>query len=570
MSTHSAQMDHLDRGREAYEGLEWSTAFESLSEADRLQRLDLDDLERLAIAASMLGREEVLPVTERVHREARRAGKVRQAVRAAFWLGMELGDRGEWSRAGGWFAKAARELDESGLDAVERGYLLLPRGIQSVAEGDAEAGLATYDEVIAIGERFADADLVTLGRVGRGEAMIAMGDARRGMTQLDEAMVAVIGDEVAPIIAGLVYCSVITACQATFDVRRAQEWTAALTTWCERQPDMVPFRGQCLLSRAQLMQLRGRWNDAEREAWLASERLQAQRMDRDTGEAIYQQAQIRRLRGRFAEAEGAYRRASELGRSPEPGLALLRLAQGRVETAEAMIHRALGEAKDRPGRAWLLEAAVEIALATGNVDAARHAAMELGSIASAFGAPFLEAVAWRAEGAVLLASDDADGALVVLRRSLGAWQGLDAPFEAARVRVLIAQACRELGDADGSAMEADHARRVFRELGAGPDLGRAEALLAQGVDRAPGGLTRRELDVLRLVASGGTNRAIAAELVLSEKTVARHLSNIYTKLAISSRASATAYAYEHGLAAGNLPAVAPSSSDRPDTSGPPE
>jgi DNA-binding CsgD family transcriptional regulator len=550
MSTQPTRIQELDRGREAYDRLAWKAAFESLSEADRQQGLDLDDLERLAIAASMLGRDEVLSITERAHREARRAGDVRRAIRAAFWIGMELGDRGEWAQAGGWFAKAERELDEGKLDAVERGYLLLPTAFESVATGDPDAALATYGEVVAIGERFADLDLIALGRVGRGEALIALGDARHGMTQLDEAMVAVIADEVSPQIAGLVYCSVIGACQSTFDLRRAQEWTAALSAWCDRQPDMVAYRGQCLLSRAQLMQLRGQWSNAEREAQLAGERLKVQRMDRDLGDAVYQQAEIHRLRGAFVDAETAYRQASEHGRSPEPGLAQLRLAQGQVEAAGAMIRRALGEAPDRRSRAWLLEASVEIALAAGDVAAAREAVVELRSIASAFDAPFLDAVAERADGAVLLAAGDATAALAPLRQSLAGWKALDAPFEAARTRVLIAQACRDLGDADTAALEVDHACRAFRDLGAIPDLTRAEALTDRVAAGLPGGLTPREVEVLRLVASGKTNRAIAGDLVLSEKTVARHLSNIFTKLGISSRASATAYAYEHDLVAG--------------------
>jgi len=313
---------------------------------------------------------------------------------------------------------------------------------------------------------------------------------------------------------------------------------------------MVAYRGQCLLSRAQLMQLRGQWSDAEREARLARERFQVQRMDREMGDAVYQQAEIHRLRGAFVEAETAYRQASEHGRSPEPGLAQLRLAQGQVEAAGAMIRRALGEVGDRRSRAWLLEASVEIALAAGDIAAAREAVVELRSIASAFGAPFLEAIAERADGAVLLAAGDTAAALTPLRRSYAAWKRLDAPFEAARVRVLIGRACRTLDDADSAALELEAACRTFRELGAAPDLARAEALAGRSSERRPGGLTPREVEVLRLVASGKANRAIAGELVLSEKTVARHLSNIFTKLGISSRASATAYAYEHGLVAG--------------------
>jgi ATP/maltotriose-dependent transcriptional regulator MalT len=277
-------------------------------------------------------------------------------------------------------------------------------------------------------------------------------------------------------------------------------------------------------------------------------------MDREVGEAAYQQAEISRLRGAFIESEASFRLASELGRSPEPGLAQLRLAQGQVEAAGAIIRRALGEAGDRRSRASLLEASVEIALAAGDVAAAHEAVVELRSIASAFGVPYLEAIAERVDGAVLLATGQPAAALTPLRRSYATWKTLDAPFEAARVRVLIGQACRALDDVESAALELEAACRTFRELGAAPDLAHAEALAGRSSGRRAGGLTPRELEVLRLVASGRTNRSIAAELVLSEKTVARHLSNIFTKLGISSRASATAYAYEHGLATGRASA----------------
>jgi hypothetical protein len=220
--------------------------------------LELVDLERLAIAAYMLGRDDDnVAISERIHGEALRTRAVPLAAKAAFWIGMNLGDRGEWARAAGWFARAERELDDGGLDTVERGYLLMPTAFQQVHEGEADAALATYGDVAGIGQRFGDPDLVTLGRVGRGEALIALGETRRAMAELDEAMVAVLANEVSPMIVGIVYCGVIEACQEVFDVRRAQEWTTALTGWCARQPDMVPFRGQCLLHRAQLMQLRG-------------------------------------------------------------------------------------------------------------------------------------------------------------------------------------------------------------------------------------------------------------------------------------------------------------------------
>ena len=548
MATRRTRTDQVDRGRAAFDGLDWRSAFESFIEADRGQPLDVDDLERLATAGFMLGRDEdSLAVSERAHHEALRAGDIPRAVRAAFWVGLGLIDRGELARAGGWFARGERELDDSGLDTVERGYLLVPIGLEGMARGDPDAALTAFDQVTAVARRFGDADLETLGRVGRGEAMVALGDTRPAMAEFDQAMIAVLADEVSPTIVGIVYCSVIEACHSVFDLRRAQEWTTAMTEWCARQPDMARFRGQCLLRRAQLMQLRGHWGEAEREARLARDRLTHPRPDSVLGEAVYQQAELHRLRGAFIAAEAAYRQASELGRSPEPGLAQLRFASGRTEAAAAMIRRALSEAPDQPTRARLLEPLVEISLATHDVVAARAAAAELRAIAAALDSVLLDAVATRAEGAVLLAAGNAAPALVNLRRSLAAWVDLDAPFDAARVRVLIARACEELGDADTAAMELDAARRTFRDLGAVPELARIEGMTADPADPRPGGLTAREVEVLRLVASGMTNRAIAAELVLSDKTVARHLSNIFTKLGLSSRAAATAYAYEHEL-----------------------
>jgi DNA-binding CsgD family transcriptional regulator len=265
------------------------------------------------------------------------------------------------------------------------------------------------------------------------------------------------------------------------------------------------------------------------------------------GAAFYQRAELHRLRGEFARAEEAYRQVSRWGRSPQPGLAQLRLAQGQVAAAEAAIRRAVDEAQDRAARAKLLAAQVEIALAASDIPAARAAADALSEIAAEIAAPFLHAVAAHAMGAVLLGEGDARAALAALRRAWTAWQEIEAPYEAARVRVLIGRACRALGDEDTAEMELDAARWAFRQLGAAPDLVRVEALSKKAVATAAGGLTAREAQVLRLVAAGKTNREVAADLFLSEKTVARHVSNIFTKLGLSSRSAATAYAFRHGL-----------------------
>ena len=539
----------LERGREAFQRKAWRDVYAFLSAAAQEAPVGIEDLERLGEAAYLLGRvTDAVAIQERAHREALAGGDRCRAARHAFWLGLGHLDRGEPAQAGGWFGRAERVLDEAGDKCVERGYLVMASALQWAGEGDREAALAAYLEASAIAERFGDADLATLARLGQGEEKIALGDLRAGVALLDEVMVAVRADEVSSIVAGIVYCSVIETFQAIFDLRRAQEWTTALTRWCESQPDLVPYRGQCRLHRARLMQLRGDWRDADEEARLARESLaRPSPGDPLIGEAFYRQAELHRLQGRLREAEAGYREASRHGRRPEAGLALLRLAQGEIRPALASIRRALSEAADRPTRSGLLEPAVEIAVAAGDVEGARRAADELRELAAGLGAPLLEAMAARAEGAVLLEAGEAETALGILRSAWSAWQALGAPYEAARVRVLIARACRALDDDDAAALELDAARRVFADLGATPDVGAVDALARTWSSATPGGLTARELEVLRLVASGRTNRAIASDLVLSEKTIARHVANIFTKLDLSSRAAATAYAYEKGL-----------------------
>jgi ATP/maltotriose-dependent transcriptional regulator MalT len=539
-------VDELERGRASYAAQAWMPAYRSLSQADQGGSLGAEDLELLATSAYMIGRDDdYVAVLERAHRAYLEAGEVLRAVRCAFWVGMQLAIAGEMGPASGWLGRAQRLLERDGRDCVERGYLLLPLVFRHESSGDLEAAATVAAAAAEIGERFGDADLLALAVHRQGHARVRQGRIEEGLGLLDEAMVAVTSGELSPIVSGIVYCGVILGCQDAFELPRAQQWTAALTRWCEHQPDVVAFTGRCLLHRAEIMQLHGEWARALEEARRAGERQGMTQAG--AGQAFYVRGEIHRLRGELAGAEEAYRDASRCGREPQPGLALLRLAQGNGDAAAASIRRVVDEASDRVARVRLLPAYIEIMLAVGDREEARVACSELEEIAAGYQSAMLGALVAQARGAVELTAGDARAALTALRRAGHAWEELEAPYVAARVRELMGLACRALGDDDSAALELDAARGVFAQLGAAPDLARIDALTLRTASDDSHGLTPRELQVLRLVAAGATNKAIAAELVLSERTVDRHVSNIFTKLGVSSRAAATAYAYQHQL-----------------------
>ncbi len=540
-------VDVLEQARVSFDQRSWGDAYAQFGAADAAAPLDLDDLEKLALAAYLTGHhEESTLAWTRAHHEASHRDDPQRAARNAFLIGSDLMFRGETAPGLGWFARGGRVLEGRG-ECAEQAWPSTWNAFAQMWGGDAEGAQPAFIEGVTIGRRFNDIDLVTMSRLGQGMCLVMQGHGPAGMALLDEVMVGVSSGEVSTMYAGIAYCTVIAGCSELFDLRRAKEWTYALNRWCDSQPDLVPFRGNCLVHRCELLQLEGAWTAAMKAARQACDQLSGPVRWDTLGSAHYQLGELHRLRGEFADAEESYRKAADSGRPPEPGLALLRMAQGRIDIATGVLGRAVDETQEPPARARVLPAYTEIMIASGDVVAARAAADELGRIAEVLGAPYLRALAASAAGAVLLAEKDARSALRTLRVAESAWRGLDVPYETARVRVLVGLACSALGDLETAGLEHDGARKVFEQLGAMPDIARLDVLLSRTYGQTPAGLTPREVEVLRLVASGKTNRAIGRELGLSERTVARHVHNSLTRIGAPSRAAATAYAYENGL-----------------------
>jgi DNA-binding CsgD family transcriptional regulator len=532
----------LDHGRASFDRRAWGEAFEAFVRAEGETRLERDDLERLAWSAALRGKDEVfLGALERLHK-ACEVDDPRRAARAAFWLGFYLSLLGSAS-APGWFARASRLIEHEADPCVERGYLLIPSVLRQLATGDDEAAGRVAAEVTAIGERCRDRDLVALARNLEGRALARQGLVEAGLALLDEVMVSVTSDELSPLVTGVVYCNVIASCQQVYALDRAREWTAALARWCDAQPELVTFTGICMVHRAELMQLGGAWQEAIAEVGQLVERYT--NADPDAyGDACYQRGELHRLRGEHAEAEKVYRLALEHGREPQPGLSLLRLSQGQTEAAASAMRRALATTAIKWERARLLPAFVEIMLAAGALDEARQGCVELEGLARDFGSELLGAMAAHARGALTYAEGDVRAAIAPLRHAFGVWQKAGAPYLAARIHVLLGRAYLGLGDREGGELALGAARKVFEALGAKPDL---DALDAPPPSSPAHGLSSRELEVLRLLSQGKANKAIAKELFVSERTVDRHVSNIFTKIGVASRTAAAAYAYEHGL-----------------------
>ncbi len=533
----------MQAAREAFARHSWLEVYSLLTDA--AESLDADQLEMLAVAANLIGRDQdSVRAWERAHVKHLGAGRPDRAAANVCWAALILLLRGEMAQAGGWMTRAERIVDELGADVpvAARGMLLIPAAIAAVSTGDAETACQVADQIISIAAAVDEPDLLAFGRLTSAQAALVAGDIARSMRLFDEVMVSVTMGDVSPIPSGIIYCAVVDGCVEACDLRRAAEWTEALRRWCDDQPDLVPYRGQCMVHRSQVLLAQGSWAEAAAEADRACQRL-ADPFHPALGLAHYQRGELHRLRGELDAAADAYRDASRYGHDPVPGFALLRLAQGDVDGAVRAAKRMLNEHGVGPARFGLLAAAVEVRLAGGDTNAGRELADELASLASATGIEMLAASAAYASGTVLLASGDARSAIGALRAACKAWRDMQAPYEVARTRFQLGLAYRATGDGDAAELELDGARATFESLGASIDLARIES----GAPTKPGGLSERECEVLRLVAAGKTNREIAAQLVISEHTVSRHLQNMFMKLGITSRAAATAYAYEHHL-----------------------
>ena len=511
--------------------------------------IEVSELEHKALAAYLSGEQDACEeLWTRAHTECLHAGDSERAARNTFWLALDLFNRGEWARGNGWLSRGLH-LVESAQESASLGMLLALVSRNHLKQGDIEAADRAARRALGMAGTLEEADLTVFSRLAFALVRLRERKFDEATSLFDEIMVGVTVDNVSPIAVGVVYCAVIDGCRSFFDLSRAREWTTALSQWYSARPDAAAFRGKCLVNRSEIMRLSGEWTDALAEAeraclWTGSHENSFMY---PVGAAFYELAEIHRLRGNVSASEAAYRRASEHGHHAEPGLTLLQFMEGNREAAAASIRRLLNESQGDVLRASVLHAAVEILIACGDVDTAQSAADELAAMTEQYSAPALRALAASASGAVHLARDDSSLALKSLREAWMLWQELDAPYEAARVRLLLGQVCQKMADHTAAELEFDSARRVFDRLAAQPDIVRTDALRDRDRKAEATPLTARELQVIELIARGETNRTIARELSISERTVDRHVSNILLKLSLPSRAAATAYAFQHHL-----------------------
>jgi DNA-binding CsgD family transcriptional regulator len=536
-------MKQLDAARTAFANHEWAHARDAFVAARLKSPLGADDLASLREASWWLGLiDESLAAAKDAYAAYLEASDNRSASYQAFEIAYAHFLKGEQAVGSGWIGRAQRLLANE-PDCAAHGYVLYFFVEHSLDGG--EETLNKAREVRECGERNGNRNLVAAGMVAEGRVMIKLGRAQEGLALLDEGMLEASSGELSPTFAGNIYCNLMAACHELGDIRRAGAWTQITSDWCDRMAPAVLFKGICRVHRAQVMQISGAWTEAEEEATRVCEDIAHINVG-IVAEGHYQIGEIRRLRGDLAGAEEAYREGHRLGRDPQPGFALLLLAQGRTKGAATSIRSALAGVTNRLARARLLAAQVEIANADEDAETASAAADELRDIAAEYGSSGLGAAAELARGSVMLAAGRTEDAISTLRSACSAWQDLEAPYESARARVLLAHAYTDLGDSEAAERELEAAHTVFERLGADLD---ARVVSDQRRSALPRGLTEREAEVLALVAAGNTNRQIAEELFLSQKTVARHVSNIFTKIDVTSRTAAARFAFDNGLAA---------------------
>ena len=538
----------------------WSLAYDlavaGSHEVRRAERGSTEDdlfagdwLDRLAEAAWWVGRlDECIAARERAYACYDRAGAGLQAGRCAAWLYHHWTFKGKRAIASGWLGRARRSLN-SQRGSADYSYLLLYEAEVAHGAGDLAGSTALVEQAMDLGQLLRVPDLEAQALQAFGRLLIDEGRPAEGLARLDEAMLFAIEGRLSPFVTGRVYCSLVSACHDLGDIRRANEWIEAVGSWADTHPFTV-FPGLCRLHRADLMQWRGDWQAAEAEARQACSELRDLFVP-NAAAAYAEVGEICRRRGDLDAAEEAFARAEALDARPAAGLALLRLTQGRAEAASAVISSAIEETTwNRLARGWLLPVEAQVAVAMSDLGRALTAAEELTETARLFESPVLHAAAASATGRVELASRD-PSASTSLRAAVRRWLELDVPYEAATARVLLARACRAAGDEEGAQASFAAAESVFTRLGATLDLREVTALRAASPRTdLPAGLTDREAEVLRLVAAGHTNKQIGAELCVSSKTISRHLSNIFAKIGVSSRAAATAFVFEHQLLGG--------------------
>lgn len=532
----------LQRARAAYAQRQWAPAREAYLAARGAAPLSAEDMAALSDAAWWEGAiDESLSACEEAYRLFLHGddSRPRQAAMLAIDIGFSWYLRGEEAMGSGWVSRARRLIEGDG-ECAEHGYLQSMAIDEALGVGNFDAAIEAARAVAEIGARHGDETLCAYALVGEGVALIKQGRVREGLAALDEAMLPVVAGRVRPTWAGNIYCQLMSVCHELADLRRARQWTDATARWCEGFSNAVMFLGVCRVHRAQLLQVHGDWALAEEEVAQVCRDLAAMNVGA-VGLALYELGEVRRMRGDLPGAAAAYAQAHEHGKEPQPGLALVWIAEGRPAAALEALAACEARTIDPLAKTRLWEALAQAAVAVDDLAAAGAAADALDEAAATYASPGLLAAATQTRGRVCLAADDTAAAVAVLRSACQQWQDLDAPYQLARTRLVLGEALARGGDEHGALLERDAAVAALTRLGviSATGAGRPAAL--------PDGITRREAEVLALVAQGLTNREAADALVLSERTVARHLANLYTKIGVTTRTAATTYAHRHGL-----------------------